>query len=101
MAPKELGQAILYRMTGAILGSLFVLGTYSLLRSAAVALLLFLVVATPLYFGSGFYVRHRIRRSKNNNEGFPVRLGLFWLFVRGFFIWTIPALILIYVFLQL
>lgn len=98
---KELGQSILCRITGATFGCLFVIGTYSLSRSLDLTILLFIVVATPLYFGTGFYVRHRIRLSKNNKREVPVRLALSWVFVRGFCIWTIPALFLIYVFLQL
>lgn len=100
-SPEELRRSLLYRIMGVVFGCLLVLGTYSLTHSVESALLLFIVVATPLYFGTGFYVKHRIRHSKNTGGEIPVQLALSWVFVRGFCIWTIPVVLLVYVFLRL
>ncbi len=98
--PKEVGQAISYRILGMILGCLFVAAVYLVSHSVYVALILFIATALPLHFGGNFYLLRRMKRSRVTKREIPIGLFLYQAAWQGFSLYTLPALFLVYVFLH-
>jgi hypothetical protein len=99
--PKEVGQVILYSIVGMIVGCLFVVGSYLLSHSLTFTIVAFAVVAIPLYFGSHLYLWYTVGRLKKNKEELRIRVALYFTLVHGFCLYTLPAVFLVYAFLQL
>jgi ABC-type uncharacterized transport system permease subunit len=97
---KELSQLILYRAVGAVLGCLFVVGSYMLSQSLGTTLIFFAAVAIPLWFGGDFYVYYRIRYAKKDGR-LPIRAIVYRSIAHAFCIFAVPAMFLIYVYLRL
>lgn len=85
------GEGIVYTIVGLIIGCSFVVGTYLLSRSIIFSLILFFVIALPLYFGGQAYLIVKLKRA-GSQKGSSDRLILLVATRFGFCVLTLPVL---------